>query len=303
MPCSLRAATSRVSPPATVRVATVGSSPSRCSFFCSSASARAERRVRYLDQVLAPGRRTTAPAEDVRNPNRMTARPPLLTGAMHAHGYVTVALAQLTILNDHRQDAKRAQPQRDSEQRQDRPNHQFTSGSAGFPRSSRRRAARASPRLDERNSGPAQTPEQDLTGPQKAGSASSSSCCPAPDGRGGFAVALPCRPTRAGGSQEPPPSLRGRWVGGLSATRDAKRRDSAIAFGVPSQPVAGDVGRRRWSYGRCRRLHPHQKGFAMSKPMFFFTGVYERSRRPSRTTTPSSDCTTTRTSGPMTRRC
>ena len=154
--------------------------------------------MRYLDQVLAPGCWTAAPGEDVRDPNRMTARPPLLSRAMHAHGNVTVPLAQLydsarppsgcrarrataglraapgspkspvhlglpyprrgtTIApvrvygELHGARAAEAACRPGSRGTGSQSHHHLLCSCAGSPRSSRRRAARASPRLDERD--------------------------------------------------------------------------------------------------------------------------------------------------------
>ena len=81
------------------------------------------RCVADLDEILAPGRRAPAPGEDVGHPDAMARGPPRLPWYQHPDGHVAGTLAQLAVMEDDRPDGDRAEPQRNPQQSQDRPDH------------------------------------------------------------------------------------------------------------------------------------------------------------------------------------
>ena len=82
-----------------------------------------ERCAADLDEILAPGRRAPPPGEDIGHPDAVAGRPSALPWPQDPDGNVAGPLAQPAVLEDQRQDADGAQPERDPEHGQDGPDH------------------------------------------------------------------------------------------------------------------------------------------------------------------------------------
>ena len=108
----------------------------------------------HLGEVLAPGGGAPPESEDIRDPDGMAPRPAGLARPQNARRDVAGAFDQGAGAQDQDEDAGRAEPQRYSQKRQDRPNHDRISsrgrrrvGEGVHRRPSRPESAPAGPRV------------------------------------------------------------------------------------------------------------------------------------------------------------
>ncbi len=76
-----------------------------------------------MQQVLVPGHWASPPREDVRDPDRVSRSPSLLPWSQDTYRNVARPLAQLAVLEEQHEKRDGDEPQRDTEDRQDRPGH------------------------------------------------------------------------------------------------------------------------------------------------------------------------------------